>query len=369
MGPLRGRNEPCHCGSGRKYKECCLDADRAQPLRSERDGQGLLIGRAPIDTLWEAKDKRVRAVGSTVAFRPSHETDHEFYVNLLRSQTLGAEWHRNQLKRPAAERHIIEHWVDAYRRARSGESEKAPLTKHAEHSYSAPATGELKSLLCLAYDNYTLLHAQALPDSLASRLRQEEQFQGARYEMAVAAVFVRAGYEIRWLTATNRKLPEFVASHPSSEVEIAVEAKSRHRPGILGRDGNLPNVEDLQVDVDGLMKRALEKETDGRPYIVCLDLNLPPEQGEDVEAWSAELHRKVLAPFGRETTGEPDCFSAVFFTNYSWHWDGEEPAGNPMSFVIRGFDAAVPLMANEAQLLTEAILQYGNVPEKSSTVR
>ena len=22
-----GRNEPCHCGSGRKYKHCCLDKD------------------------------------------------------------------------------------------------------------------------------------------------------------------------------------------------------------------------------------------------------------------------------------------------------------------------------------------------------
>jgi hypothetical protein len=24
-----GRNEPCHCGSGRKYKQCCLAADDA----------------------------------------------------------------------------------------------------------------------------------------------------------------------------------------------------------------------------------------------------------------------------------------------------------------------------------------------------
>jgi len=22
-----GRNEPCHCGSGRKYKQCCLEKD------------------------------------------------------------------------------------------------------------------------------------------------------------------------------------------------------------------------------------------------------------------------------------------------------------------------------------------------------
>jgi hypothetical protein len=25
-----GRNEPCHCGSGRKYKQCCLAKDEAE---------------------------------------------------------------------------------------------------------------------------------------------------------------------------------------------------------------------------------------------------------------------------------------------------------------------------------------------------
>lgn len=25
-----GRNEPCHCGSGKKYKKCCLEKDRQQ---------------------------------------------------------------------------------------------------------------------------------------------------------------------------------------------------------------------------------------------------------------------------------------------------------------------------------------------------
>jgi SEC-C motif len=25
-----GRNEPCHCGSGRKYKHCCLDKDNQE---------------------------------------------------------------------------------------------------------------------------------------------------------------------------------------------------------------------------------------------------------------------------------------------------------------------------------------------------
>src|SRR5215813_3162768 len=25
-----GRNDPCHCGSGRKYKHCCLDKDEKE---------------------------------------------------------------------------------------------------------------------------------------------------------------------------------------------------------------------------------------------------------------------------------------------------------------------------------------------------
>lgn len=27
--PVPGRNEPCHCGSGRKYKQCHLEKDEA----------------------------------------------------------------------------------------------------------------------------------------------------------------------------------------------------------------------------------------------------------------------------------------------------------------------------------------------------
>ncbi len=27
--PKLGRNDPCHCGSGKKYKKCCYDKDQA----------------------------------------------------------------------------------------------------------------------------------------------------------------------------------------------------------------------------------------------------------------------------------------------------------------------------------------------------
>jgi hypothetical protein len=38
--PRMGRNEPCHCGSGKKYKNCCLEADR-EVLRESSDIAGV----------------------------------------------------------------------------------------------------------------------------------------------------------------------------------------------------------------------------------------------------------------------------------------------------------------------------------------
>jgi hypothetical protein len=38
-----GRNEPCHCGSGLKYKQCCLDKDEAKV----RAAQAKAIAAAP----------------------------------------------------------------------------------------------------------------------------------------------------------------------------------------------------------------------------------------------------------------------------------------------------------------------------------
>jgi len=37
-----GRNDPCPCGSGKKYKACCLDQDRAVRAASEARGVAFL---------------------------------------------------------------------------------------------------------------------------------------------------------------------------------------------------------------------------------------------------------------------------------------------------------------------------------------
>jgi SEC-C motif-containing protein len=46
--PTPGRNEPCHCGSGRKYKQCHLEKDEVarRKARAKEQGEGGDAGAA-----------------------------------------------------------------------------------------------------------------------------------------------------------------------------------------------------------------------------------------------------------------------------------------------------------------------------------
>ena len=54
-----GRNEPCHCGSGRKYKQCCLEKDEkaASAARAEA-ATAVAETPEPAEETTSAKPKR-----------------------------------------------------------------------------------------------------------------------------------------------------------------------------------------------------------------------------------------------------------------------------------------------------------------------
>jgi hypothetical protein len=54
-----GRNEPCHCGSGRKYKQCCLEKDE-KAASAERAKAAAEAAAAPVE-VEAASDTRKRA--------------------------------------------------------------------------------------------------------------------------------------------------------------------------------------------------------------------------------------------------------------------------------------------------------------------
>jgi hypothetical protein len=354
-----GRNDPCPCGSELKYKKCCEESDKQIAPEPIRDAEGRLVGREIIETDWPAQDKRVRVIGDRVVLSKPNQTLHEFFISNL-CQQFGQNWFEEQQNLPEDQRHPVERWWNLFGKLRGGELEDFEVHKAEGNLYSSEMPGEVKSLVCLAYDLFTLGDALALPASPLKRLRHKEQFQGARYELAMAAVFIRAGCKVEWITDTSRKLPEFIAKY--GKIEIVVEAKSRHRRGVLGRPGETPDISALKVDVQALLDKALLKETDERPYVICIDLNLPNDKTSTVEGWVAELKEKVLREHGFETTGEREPYSAVLFTNYSWHWDGQGHVSDPINTAVRANKARVPIPLKQFGHVAEAMLQYGDVP-------
>jgi hypothetical protein len=60
-----------------------------------------------------------------------------------------------------------------------------------EGQVSAEVNGWVRYLLSLAWDVATLIHAGEPPSELIDRLRDHDNYQGARYELAIAAIFAR----------------------------------------------------------------------------------------------------------------------------------------------------------------------------------
>jgi hypothetical protein len=81
-----GRNDPCPCDSGRKYKKCCLTAPSRPAI--ERPPRGVTLQRTRAEPYMELmpsfvwKDHRWRVVWNRLHYRRKTETFHEFLANL-----------------------------------------------------------------------------------------------------------------------------------------------------------------------------------------------------------------------------------------------------------------------------------------------
>jgi hypothetical protein len=171
---------------------------------------------------------RIRALGSTIYARPPAETFHEFLFNLVK-WTLGQGWFMGQLAHPLEQRLQVMRWFHALGEHHQRFVGDARFMR--DGIFEVPSIGAAQALLTLGYDVFHVLHRGELPKKLLKRLRQVGNFQSARYELAAAAIFVRAGFEIKFIERKAEKHVEFIATDLGTRTRIAVEAKSRHRPG------------------------------------------------------------------------------------------------------------------------------------------
>ncbi len=375
MGKGSDRNLPCHCGSGIKYKNCCWNKDTApaptipkevieffQKQQAERDlrHQAGLFDHYVEPVIFNGK--KVWAFGSAIyTSNDVNQTFHEFLVDVLK-RTLGVEWWEEQMKLPLNERHYIAlclaktgEWI-LRERARIG---NIPL----DGPLNAMPDGYVKSLLLLAFDVSSLVQKNILPETLLQRLKSRREYQGARYEIAIAAIFSRMGCDIEWTDVNSKnKHCEFVAKHRETGFTLAVEVKSKHRAGVIHEEGS--PVEELSARMRRTFNEALTQNPKDVPFAIFIDVNLPatPNVALDEKPWVQEAKTMVTKKLKGLDPGDYPL-NAAFFTNFSYHYQSENEAeqGESMGVIIPHpkYPAPDPEFFNT---LNGALRHYGYVP-------
>lgn len=289
------------------------------------------------------------------------KTFHDFLFIHIK-KVLGEDWRNREIKKPFEQRHPILKWYDKLCKFQKQHAE----SRDADGIYSAIPNGVVAAYLNLAYDLYVLGDNMALREHILRRLKNKEQFQGARYELFVTATCIRAGFEIRHEDEADRsrKHAEFVAVHKKTGQQIAIEAKSRHRPGVLSQPGSKRPDEEVRARVGHLLKEAYKKRP-LHPYVIFVDVNYPPVAGKLFEKkWMKDVMDSNALKDSKENGRE--LFNVIVFTNYPHHY-GSETEPDPERDFLACF-SPVPLVRarypRAINQLVYAVQQYGHVPHE-----
>lgn len=303
-----------------------------------------------------------RAIGNRLYYRESHRTYVDFLLELVKF-AFGQKWHKAQVDMPEHQRHVVMQWMGSwYRHCSAIRPKDAPE----KAIFGTAPTGDGQALLTLADDLYRLQLAGNLTSRLMHRLRIPTEFQGARYEIQVASIFLRSGFQIEWTTNEGDKRCEFRAVHRHSRQSVAVEAKSRKRPGVLGVKGSFQ--ENHALGLEQLYESAREQNPGDCPFCVFIDVNWPPhpELPKLQKPWMAEVFR--LAEKHVPTQDNPESVILSAFTNYSWHYQGSSlalPHETLFSLPIYSTYSFADSVTRDA--LANSIVTYGVKIEESPT--
>jgi len=318
-----GRNDPCPCGSGKKYKKCCLNKQPFKNIQKIFSNQSLPEPHLHIvkSVIW--KNSRWRVIWNRLFPCPIKESFHEFLLRILTS-TFGDKWYQNQIQLPETERHILRRWFNSYNEWKK--NTQIDENKINAYSWGAMPTGPVMALHSFAYDIFCLQQVNKLPKFLVKRLKNMAEFQGARYEVAIAAIIARAGFDIVFLDnkIKTQRHCEFIAKNKYFGEEIAVEAKSRHRKGVVHEKGKIDYSSIIKGDVKNLFVDACSQGPNKIPYFIFIDLNVLPTPSTELvsKPWFADI-KLIMDEYGEPSAENPDVFSALTFTNFCHYYEGD----------------------------------------------
>jgi len=290
-------------------------------------------------------------VGSKLLHSARWKTVPDFLADYLRMM-LGKEWFLAEYRKETDQHEIVKWYRSMVEYQQQNNNKEGDL-------FHGIPSGDYASLLHLSWDLFVMEDNSELQVELIRRLKMKDQFQGARYEAYVAATCIRAGFSIKYEDETDcsRKHPEFIATHKVTGVEISVEAKSRHRKGVLGKEG--PRDEEPIANIRSILKKA-ELKASTYPHIIFIELNLPPFIFlEEVEAEVMGLLKKN---YGDETV--VDRFNALILTNNPYHYMGADTVNDHGYYIcVESRKPANPIIFPDiSYFLLESVKKYPNIP-------
>lgn len=315
-----GRNEPCPCGSGKKFKRCHGSIEhlertdrvladvgktrgRMQAAQVQRQRQQGL-GRPIISA--ESNGYRLVAVKNRLHYSKNWKTFHDFLINYLKS-VMGRDWGNAEIAKPAELRHPIVIWYQLL-----CEQQRLSIKEPGKVA-TGKMTGAIASYMHLAYDLYALDHNAELQAKLVARLRNHDNFTGARYEVYVAATFIRAGFDLEFENEDDGTIThcEFTATYRRTGKKFSVEAKRRE--GARPRIGHLFN--------NALSKHA------NHTRVIFIDINMRDDATDNSKpVFLEKALRRLRELEGTLLNAQPRPPAYVFVTNTPWSLYLEAPA-------------------------------------------
>jgi hypothetical protein len=336
-----GRNESCPCGSGKKYKRCCIKiprprvrvSQRAVPQEIRRRAQEVSRLHAARENVrqqqqghgnpiisWSDNGHRFVAVGKAIHWATEWLVFPDFLLAFMKN-ALGTEWGAREKDKGE---HPIFRWLDKFQR----------------HSDTLPTEGKLKSgttmgfiasWLHLAYALYLMAHNDEIPTSLLKRLRNPVTLMSAYYEALIGAALAVAGFELSSAEtkASSDPTPEFRAKSKATGTIYEVEAKRKERWKSGTDDVSEAEFQsELRSYVRDQMHAASKKKLKNPIY--WFELSIPTLRTEaDWRVVAAKVEETLReAEKNMTVAGEPIQAAFVVITNHTFLAD-EDIEGDP----------------------------------------
>jgi hypothetical protein len=240
------------------------DGPKIQTLVDKLQRQMLAFGHARTPLTQQIGKERIVVAGTQILSIPITWSFQEFLINYGCLQ-LGKDWIADNRK--ALNPHPLVMYLI------KGCADVRPTGRRDGSLRELTMNGDLYAFLSFAYDVFTLADNAAMQQALLERVRNLDQYQGARYEIFVAASFLRAGFTIAFEDEGDSKTShcEFTATHKRTGRSLSLEAKSRHRALQSPPDDTRPAARMYKLLQAALLKKA------NHERIIFADINLPSD--------------------------------------------------------------------------------------------